>query len=928
MPDAWEDEYGFNKNNASDGSQDADGDVYTNVEEFLNGTKPTVDDGGSGEDDPSDDPVDELTDGLYELHPASSPDKLLSVTESRGSGDNVELAADGNQPNQRWQLTKLENGYYRLTSRADAEQCLDAAGRGTDNGINVQTWRTNQKGQPNQEWKLVLEDADEDYYSLAPRHTEEADLAMRLDVSGNSTKAGANLQLWRSNGSQAQRFVLEKVTTTSSTSSETVTYQADGSNFANPDRGMWIVAYAAEGQDSRSPLSAEYLAGQRAQYGRTLVHCRYVIDEFRNAPLSEVFLKQFESDLQACRTAGVNMVPLFMYNHGNQYGEGLDDAPQTRVIEHLDQIKPIVQANIDLIPYWPGGFVGRWGEWHNSSNNLFGDCQGDISVGGKEIVDKMFEISAPRAVVFRTVFTMKSMIGTDPVSAAEAFSGTTRARSGFKNHYFMGFDNNAEGWCTVNRQNGNCVWECSEATIESEKNFINAQGKYTPVEAESDTSVDPETDPRHAGTEAIKELKLQRVSSCNPIYNARILNRWKTDGVYEEIERNLGYRLQLVNGTFPSTVAAGETLDASLVVRNLGYASPYNPRDCELVLRNSSTIVRLDTDLDPRFWLPEDGDADRSFSVALPDDIPAGEYEILLNLSNPSEKMNTRPEYSIRLANQGVWEPETGYNKLNTTITVTAGDTTDNEPTTELTDGAYELHPVSSPDKVVSVAGSQGSGDNVGLATDGNQASQRWLLTERAGGYYRLAPASDPDQCLDVYNWGLDNGANVQTWRANPGGQGNQEWRLTLEDEAKGHYSLVPRHAAEQGLDLRLDVSRSGAGADLQLWGGGDRPHRRFAFERVGDGIDARGSEADAAGVVAYPNPLSAGEELTVALGAYAAGATAVSVTDAGGRVVARVPTAGAGTVSVPLPGAVSGVYAVRVEGAARPITRRVVVQE
>jgi hypothetical protein len=40
MPDSWETKYGFNPNNASDGPTDADGDGYTNTEEFLNGTNP------------------------------------------------------------------------------------------------------------------------------------------------------------------------------------------------------------------------------------------------------------------------------------------------------------------------------------------------------------------------------------------------------------------------------------------------------------------------------------------------------------------------------------------------------------------------------------------------------------------------------------------------------------------------------------------------------------------------------------------------------------------------------------------------------------------------------------------------------------------------------------------------------------------------
>jgi len=40
MPDEWETLNGFNPKDASDGPRDADGDVYTNLEEYLNGTDP------------------------------------------------------------------------------------------------------------------------------------------------------------------------------------------------------------------------------------------------------------------------------------------------------------------------------------------------------------------------------------------------------------------------------------------------------------------------------------------------------------------------------------------------------------------------------------------------------------------------------------------------------------------------------------------------------------------------------------------------------------------------------------------------------------------------------------------------------------------------------------------------------------------------
>jgi hypothetical protein len=46
MPDDWERRHKFDPRDASDGASDADGDGYTNVEEYLNGTDPRRKEGG------------------------------------------------------------------------------------------------------------------------------------------------------------------------------------------------------------------------------------------------------------------------------------------------------------------------------------------------------------------------------------------------------------------------------------------------------------------------------------------------------------------------------------------------------------------------------------------------------------------------------------------------------------------------------------------------------------------------------------------------------------------------------------------------------------------------------------------------------------------------------------------------------------------
>ena len=46
-----------------------------------------------------------------------------------------------------------------------------------------------------------------------------------------------------------------------------------------------------------------------------------------------------------------------------------------------------------------------------------------------------------------------------------------------------------------------------------------------------------------------------------------------------------------------------------------------------------------------------------------------GDYKLYLNLPDPYPTLHDDPRYSIRLANDSVWDEATGYNLL-TTVTV------------------------------------------------------------------------------------------------------------------------------------------------------------------------------------------------------------------------------------------------------------------
>ena len=138
----------------------------------------------------------------------------------------------------------------------------------------------------------------------------------------------------------------------------------------------------------------------------------------------------------------------------------------------------------------------------------------------------------------------------------------------------------------------------------------------------------------------------------------------------------MGYRLQLVRSAFPTRVKTDRQLVGNIVVKNVGYASPFNPRGLELILRHRQTqktyrlplLKPLSKTHDPRFWVPQAREIKVDVRAQIPKTAPSGDYDLLLNLPDPMPRLADRPEYSIRLANEGTWETKTGFNSLRRTI--------------------------------------------------------------------------------------------------------------------------------------------------------------------------------------------------------------------------------------------------------------------
>lgn len=482
----------------------------------------------------------------------------------------------------------------------------------------------------------------------------------------------------------------------------TVSYGASTADFPNPERGFY--RYSETSASNYGLLDATELASYRnlntpfgANYGvySTLVFRYFILDDFKTAPISQVFLNNMAADFTAARTAGVKLIVRFAYTTtptpGNcpagwvcpPYG----DATEAQVLAHIAQLGPVLAANQDVVAVVQMGFIGIWGE------NYYTDYFGDASVNGqgylssqnwtdrKDVLSALLDaLPASRMVQVRyPQMKQKFLYGnaapttSAAITPAQAHNGSDIARIGFHNDCLLA---NPDDYGTYASYDNPPTSDTLHL-----KPYLSSEGKYVAVGGETcyDGDYEPFNNCAAGGGGAFGDVELRRMhySYLNADYNHDVNNDW-TGICMEDIKKGLGYRLVLQSGTYTAEAQPGQVLATSISLQNEGYAAPFNPRGVEFILRNTATQQKWYATLpdDPRFWLGNNAVASINQSVCLPANLPLGTYDLLLNLPDPEAAIYNRPEFAIRLANllpggTDVWEAATGYNRLGHQLLVT-----------------------------------------------------------------------------------------------------------------------------------------------------------------------------------------------------------------------------------------------------------------
>lgn len=357
------------------------------------------------------------------------------------------------------------------------------------------------------------------------------------------------------------------------------------------------------------------------------------------------------------RETGVKALLRFAY----ELSPSITGPTGATILKHLAQLAPLIRANIDVIYVLQCGFIGKFGEWHNSYHHLQDD-----RAFHKELFAAVLEtLPLSRRTMVRYPAIKEHLYGTEPLTEKEAFKNTPRARIGHFNDGFL-----------ANPQHGGTFDEPSRQTFprEQEMAYLAEEGRFLPMDGElfwRDAAGCPALP-----TEAAELLHRWHYDTLGFVHGNKefegvdnySIDIWKKvpvdplfladhklpmpDGYffdeqgrfvwrsyYEYIRDLLGYRIELQSLQY--AVKAGR-LTGTITLVNRGFSAPVNPRTVYLKLGKTAHALKTDV----RRWY-----AGETQKLAFDVPAPAKSCEAGLWMPDEADTLRNDPRYAVRCAN-------------------------------------------------------------------------------------------------------------------------------------------------------------------------------------------------------------------------------------------------------------------------------------
>lgn len=487
------------------------------------------------------------------------------------------------------------------------------------------------------------------------------------------------------------------------------------SGLRNPERGLRTEAYIAlpagghvfNSWEKPAPLRGRLPAGyapqnwrlamdRLAEDGFTIGQFYVYLTDYSARPLDDEVLGRIQSEFDDMRRAGVKALLRFAYETTNQ---NPTNGPTREItLRHMEQLRPLIERNKDVLYVLQAGFIGAWGEWHSSVHIRTDEDRAEILRGLLDLAprDRFLQV---RIVPYKTrLLPLITGRPCRPLEAGLAFGELPEARIGYHNDGVLAgpshggsFERGAAGDPSFDRMSRESPWVPVDGELfwsdqgwngtETKGNVVRGRDAAVYLREHHFTTFSlAHSYSEHEGNNhALDHWRVEPVTRAD-LESARlpVSDGWFEDAFgrpvarvwYDYIRDHLGYRLEAGEARWDATAAAGAPWKFQLSLVNRGFAAPVNARPALLLfIPRVGTPVELPLGADARAWQPHaPGDPEyriQTHSIAcdgaLPP-LPPGEYSLALWLPDAAPSLRLDPRYAVRLANRDTvwWTDATG----------------------------------------------------------------------------------------------------------------------------------------------------------------------------------------------------------------------------------------------------------------------------
>lgn len=366
--------------------------------------------------------------------------------------------------------------------------------------------------------------------------------------------------------------------------------------LTNPDRGFRLEAYLNVLQGNAYPTNATdaytFFDGLLFDYQEDspqLSQLFFYITEYYNKDFDDVVLDKIDAFFQHAREKKIRLLIRFVYQWDET--DNVHGPTAAQILRHIAQLKPLIAKNQDVIHCWQAGFIGRWGEWHNSIVPMSDQDKADILTA---LVDNS---PAGMFIQTRMVEYRDTVPDSDP----------RKAFISYHDDYLTGQPNK---------------WSCGLVPGKDDYERMIAQSADLLVDGEMPWGNDKQMGEKFGGLDMAKYLSQRHYTSMSLIHNyrdagpctmtywqeqyvseatlkagnLRYMPAWfqKADGsaqkktIFEYIQQHLGYVLGV---TRAKATSSASRVQASVTFENTGFAAPHAMKSLELVLLDETGKV-------------------------------------------------------------------------------------------------------------------------------------------------------------------------------------------------------------------------------------------------------------------------------------------------------------------------------------------------